>query len=1218
MGSTWNPTPSQELAISVRGKTLLVSAAAGSGKTRVLTERIISTLTDSENPADLSRILVVTFTRAAAAELKGRIAEALSSALAEDPGNEHLSKQLLKLGSAHISTIDSFFQKLVRNNFEKLGLTANFRIAEDSEILPISAEVLEGLIGEYYNRYSENEEQDLSMRSLRNNRFAQVLDNLLSNRSDGKLNQTLLEFYAEFNSYPEGIRLLLSNAEQLRASKDQDFLKTRYGSVYLEFFRPLFECYLKDLDELEANMAYDPDLYAKCLALLSSDREFCRLVLETLDAKDYNRAWAAAKSFVPGRFPTLKGGKTKESEAYQLWRGQFRPKGVDRLQDCFRYTAEEIKEHMQRTADFCEIMYHFYHDYEMLLMDEKKQRGILEINDVRSMVYRLLTDPEGNASSFADALAQDYDAVYIDEYQDVDAIQDKIFALIGRNRRFMVGDIKQSIYGFRGSEPSIFAGYRRAFPLYGTENADNADGNSIFMSDNFRCDPPVISFTNLICSFLFSACEKSIGYKPEDDLQVGKKPPEKKPEGYPFPVQVAVFDSPKKSKADDEDNEEDGAYNQEAAWVAAEISRLLQEGVLDDGRTIEPSDIAILVRSKKHGKGVTQALKKLSIPVSSETSADFLHDPVLVDFLNLLKSIDNPYRDLSLSEFLISSAGGFLLSELEEIRHAANESCSLFDALQEAAAKNSLPHLTEKIETTLHWLEKWRAQAAVLPADRLLRLLLLDENWVQLSSEPPLLMLYEQARVYQRTAWCGLYGFLQHIERLIEGEKLSAAGFAKAENAVTVMTIHHSKGLEFPVVFLISCGSQFNEMDTRESLVFHTQAGVATKLYNPQTAEQNNTALREASILAIKQEQHEENIRTLYVALTRARERLYVSGTLRGKWENMLSNASCVRRGNRSAILSCSSYLSWLLAVIADCQRQNIEFPCIFQHFTLDDGWAEGIPFTGLRQLTDENSVKTNDRSQEYAELLRNRDRVQYPLQILHGLPTKAAASKLKSDLLDSFLEEEDLDERIKDQIELMSSYTPSFDHLLTDRQRVSAADIGTATHAFLEFCDFNRLAQNGFTEEKVRLVEQHFMRSEIAKLVDDKKVEAFTSSELMRWIGQAKKVYREQKFSILVPMSTLTENKDFAEKLGENTLYVQGSIDLLLEMADGRLILVDYKTDRIYENELVDRVALTKRMQKAHGTQLTYYSKAVEQLFGKKPDKICLYLLALGDMIEI
>ncbi len=1215
MSSKWNPTPSQELAVSVRGKSLLVSAAAGSGKTRVLTERIISSLTDSEKPADLSRILVVTFTRAAAAELKGRIADALSEALAENPGNEHLSNQLLKLGSAQISTIDSFFQKLVRNNFEKLGLTATFRIAEDSEIIPLSTEVLEGLIGEYYSRFAEKDEQDPSMRSIRNNRFAQALDNVLSNRSDGKLNQTLLDFHAEFNSYPEGINLLLSNAEQLRSAMDQDFLNTKYGSVYLEFFRPLFECYFNELNEMEADMAYDTVLHEKCLNLLNSDRDFCKLVLDALDSKDYNRVYAAAKTFVPGKFVNPKGGKTKESAAYQIWRGQFRPKGVEKLQGCFQYSPEEIKEHIERTADFCEIMYQFYHDYEMLLMEEKKQRGILEINDVRSMVYRLLTDSDGNASSFADALAEEYDAVYIDEYQDVDAIQDNIFALIGRNRRFMVGDIKQSIYGFRGSEPSIFAGYRRSFPLYGTAKADSADGNSIFMSDNFRCDPPVISFTNQICSFLFSACEKSIGYKPEDDLQVGKKPPEKAPEGYPFPVHLAVFDSAKKSKDEDE---EDGAYNQEAAWVASEISKLLQNDVLDNGKPVQPSDIAILVRSKKHGKGVTQALKELSIPVSSETSADFLHDPVLIDFLNLLKSIDNPYRDLSLSEFLISSAGGFLLSEVEEVRLATKSSCSLFDALQYAVSQNTLPHLTEKIETMLCWLEKWRAQAAVLPADRLLRLLLLDENWVQLSSEPPLLMLYEQARIYQRTAWCGLYGFLQHIERLIEGEKISAAGFAKAENAVTVMTIHHSKGLEFPVVFLISCGSQFNEMDTRESLVFHTQAGVATKLYNPQTAGQDHTALREASVLAIKQEQHEENIRTLYVALTRARERLYVSGTLRGKWENMLNNASCVRRGNRSAILSCSSYLSWLLAVLADCQRNCLEFPCILQHFTLDDAWAVGIPFTGVRKTTDKISTKNKDRSSEYAKLLQLHESIPYPLQVLHGLPTKAAASKLKPGLLDNFLEEEDLDERIQEQIDLMSSYTPSFDHLLTDKQRVSAADIGTATHSFFEFCDFNKLMQNGVDTEKARLVEQQFMRSETAKLVDDKKVEAFVSSELMGWIQQAKKVYREQKFSILVPMSSLTEKTEFAEQLGDHTLYVQGSIDLLLEMTDGRLILVDYKTDRIFENELVDRDALTERMKKAHGAQLAYYTQAIEQLFGKKPDKSCLYLLSLGDMIEI
>jgi len=879
----------------------------------------------------------------------------------------------------------------------------------------------------------------------------------------------------------------------------------------------------------------------------------------------------------------------------------------------FQYAPEKIREAMLRTADFCEMMYQFYQEYQDRLMKEKNMRGILEHNDVRMMVYHLLTDPNGNPSEFANDLAMQYDAVYIDEYQDVDSIQDRIFELIGRDRRFMVGDIKQSIYGFRGSDPSIFAAYRRAFPLYGSVDAERADGNTIFMSDNFRCDKPVIDFTNQVCAFLFSACEKSVGYRSDDDLQPSKKAPEKKPNGYPFPVYVSVFDNFKKMK----DDETDEDSNQESDWIATEISKLLREGVLDNGNAIRPSDIAILVRSKKHGKAVTKALKKLEIPVSSETSVDFLHDPVLVDFLNLLRSIDNPYRDIALSEFLISPLGGFDLNELYEIRSCAGNTHALYDALQDGVQNEALNStLRERIDSVLKDFEIWREQASVLSADRFLRLLYQDARWVELCSTPTLLMLYDQARLYQRNSWCGLYGFLQHIEKLIDSEKLSAAGFAKAENAVTVMTIHHSKGLEFPVVFLMSCGSQFNESDARDSLVYHRQTGTATKLYCADTANHDDNALRDAAALAVKMEQHEENIRILYVALTRARERLYVSGTLRGKWENALNNASCIKRGNRSAILSCSNYLAWILAAKCDCESQNKEFPCVLRHFSENDfeietpQSAEPISKDLVEQRPDPFALK-------YADILKKQENFVYPLNFLQSFPTKAAASKLSADFLDLFLDDSEDEDLLKSRIELMSSKQLLFDRLLSDQNKPSAADIGTAMHAFLEFCDFEALWQHGVKAEKERLVAQRFMREDDMKLIRDSQLEAFRNSALMRAISSAEKIYREQKFSMLVPLSDLTTDQSISKNVQGHSLYVQGSIDLLLQMENGELILVDYKTDRVFENERQDQALLKDRMQQKHGMQLSYYAQAVEQLFGKKPDRTLLYLLSIGDMIE-
>lgn len=1200
--------------MSLRGKTLLVSAAAGSGKTSVLTERIIRSLTDKEKPADLSRLLVVTFTRAAAAELKGRIAEALSAALAEAPSNTRLSDQLLRLGSAQISTIDSFFQRTVRANFEQLGLPATFRIADEAEILPLCMETVDALIEEFYARYG-TQEGGSPLSSIRENEFAKALDHLMSNRSDGKLNLRLLDYLESFSSYPEGIGLLESSAASLRRDAQTDFFKTSYGGVIRSYLSELFAAYAEDLTDFRKNLEYDPDIFAKCEPLLTYDQSFCHAMRQALSACDYARAQTVALSFLPGRFPTVRN-KPDEVAAYQDWRTGFRKSIAERVQEKLRWSPDEIADSMLETASLCEMLYRFYTLYDERLMEEKKRRGILEHNDVRTMLYRLLTNSDGSPSDFARSLSEQYDAVYIDEYQDVDLIQDRIFSLVGGNKRFMVGDIKQSIYGFRGSDPSIFAAYRRAMPLHTDAEAADSDGVCVFMSENFRCNRPVIEFANQVCSFLFSACEKSVGYRPQDDLICSKRPPEEPREEFPVPVEVAFFEKGP-TKNEDGNEEEFGA---EQRWVATEISRLLREERLDDGRSIQPSDIAILVRTHAAGVAYARALERLGIPVASEAASDLLHDPLLTDVLNLLRAVDNPYRDLPLSEFLLSPIGGFTPDEIRMLRTSVPDSHALYDALTADPIEPFPSALEEKRQRTLTRLSALRESAAVLPADRFLRLLYLDEAIVPYADTPALLFLYDQARLYQRTSFCGLYGFLNHIGRLLENGKVSASGFAKAESAVTVMTVHHSKGLEFPVVFLASCGAGFNRSDSYESLMFHRNAGCAAKLYNDALAAHETTPLREAVRLEIDAEQTEESIRTLYVALTRARERLYVTGTARGKWETTLAGAKAVRRGNRTAILSCSNYLTWILAALEEPMAKAPSFPCNFHHLCEDEvEWD--VPKTSQASTvsTATASVSVPDgTATRYAEIQRRSASFVYPLTALQGLPTKAAASKLRPDLLDTLTDPERDGEAIEAQIALMESAVPHFDAFLDAHGKPRAADVGTATHAFLEFCDFERLCRDGVDAECERLLAQGFLSSIAAEIMRRDHLEKFRVSNLMQWITEAEKVYREQKFGMFLPLASLTSDASLSSRLGEHTIFVQGSIDLLLRRPDGELWLFDYKTDRIRDDERDDLPRLTRRMTAEHGGQLAYYAKAIERLFGKSPEKRFIYSLPLGAAIEI
>ncbi len=1207
MARSW--TDSQQKAITLKGKTLLVSAAAGSGKTSVLTQRIIQSLLDPHDPADLSRMLVVTFTRAAAAELKSRISQALSDALARDPSNERLSKQLFLLGGAQISTIDSFFQKVVRANFDTLELPASFRIASNGEIAPIATQIMDGLIADFYDAGDPVTSITVFDRIL-SNPFATAMDHLMSGRSDGKLTSLLLDFLEDIKSYPKGIELLLEEQEAIRRAADKDFLLSSYGRVLTTDLEESNRSYLQALHTARDYLQVDPDAMKTYAPLVADDTDHCNGILSSLDS--YEDTKALFDSLILKSFPG-KSNKPPQIIALQRRREKWREM-IKKYKELFVYSTQEIKHQMERTADLCLMLYRLFHIFEERLMQEKRTLGMLEFNDIRTLLYRMLTTDSGAPTDFAKSLSQQYDAVYIDEYQDVDFVQDGIFAILGENKRFMVGDIKQSIYGFRGGEPSIFAGYRQRFPLWDSPDAHNALGNCIFMSENFRCDAPVVDFTNMVCSFLFSACEDSIHYRREDDLICSKGIPDPIYDGHPIPARVEVFEKKPNKKAGEADDEEDQSP-EEIHWVGSEIMRLLRNEHLDDGTPIAPDHIALLVRTKAQGKKFQKELERLHIPVAMTSSSDILESPLLIDVMNLLRSLDNPYSDLSLSEFLISPIGGFNLEELAKIREAAPDSKALYDALEAFCHHDNPDLLYPKAQEMLDWMEHMRQASNAQPADRFLRILYLEDRLTDYAQCPECLFIYEQARTYQRTSWCGLYGFLQHFDKLKESG-VSAAGFSREESAISIMTVHHSKGLEFPVVFLCGAGAGFNKKDLNKNPVYHKTAGFCSKLYSPQTGNTDDTLLRMAVKMQVKKEQNEENIRTLYVALTRARERLIVTGTASAKWDSFLSNAQNIQRGNTADILNCNSYLAWITAA---WENDNTASKDSFAKFTFH---PLGSVIMNEAPSIASPTLPTVDTSPDpvamhYAEILQRKKDFSYPLSFLNGLPTMAAASKLRHDLLD-VLEAPEGDEAILSQIELMTSAAHTFDGMLKDHNTPTAADIGTATHDFLQFCNFKRLTETDVESEAKRLVEAGFLRPEAAEIINKTQLTKFCGSDLMKMILSAKTVLREQKFNMYVPLSELTHNEARKEQLREHPIFVQGFIDLLLITEDDCLILVDYKTDHIRDEEKKNPLLLRQSMQKKHATQLTYYTKAVEQLFGRKPDQCFIYSLSLGKTIDM
>ncbi|MBO5270210.1 MAG: UvrD-helicase domain-containing protein, partial [Clostridia bacterium] len=586
MAMTW--TDAQRAAIDTKDQTLLVSAAAGAGKTAALTERLIRRLTDKENPAHIDRMLIVTFTRAAASELRERIAKALSEALARDPGSRHLSEQIVRLSEAKICTIDAFFLDVVRSNFALVGLPPKFRMADNAELTVLKNSVMNETIERFYRKGNE---------------YGRFFDHFSKVRSDRNLAEVFLSLYSDLGRHPEGLSFLKKNAQTMRDGAEQDYFSTPFGAVSRRYTESLLDAAISMFENaLAYAVTYEP-MDKAYTPFFSEELAFCRTLRETVRGGDYSASRELLLSYAPRRIATIKKGTaTEDTERYKELRKKFNDDIRAMKKDRFLLSAPDIRRAMLDSADVSERLYELLTAYDERIRTEKLRRAICDFDDVRLHTYALLVDENGAPTPLARSYAEHFDEIYIDEYQDVDSIQDLIFRAIAKpNNRFLVGDIKQSIYGFRGANPDVFASYRERFPKYGSEDAKDSPASAIYMSDNFRCDSPIIRFTNTVCGTIFATCEGGLAYRPEDDLIASKK----LSDGYvPHKVEVVLLSSEaKKAHADAEKNGEavdplpPMAEESEAAYITARIRALLKNGTKADGTPILPRDIAILSRS---------------------------------------------------------------------------------------------------------------------------------------------------------------------------------------------------------------------------------------------------------------------------------------------------------------------------------------------------------------------------------------------------------------------------------------------------------------------------------------------------------------------------------------------------------------------------------------------------------------------------------------------
>ncbi len=1183
-------TPQQESAINTTDKTLLISAAAGSGKTATLTERIIRSLTRKEEPEDISRMLIVTFTNAAVGELRDRIKRAIEEELKNNPGNESLERQLKLLPMAKICTIDSFCNEILRKNSDKVGIPPNYRIADAAEVEILSYSILSGLIDALY----ENERCDI----MRAEEISELADTLTSSKKNSELEEIFLKLYEKSKSSVHGVGIFKILADKYKALNPKENEYTSYAVALLHSAAEHYEKVLFKIGEELTHSGTDGEIiYGE---FICKEAE----ILKTLVCEnDYFSLKNALDTLVFERLPAVKKeNKTPLMEELASLRTSMKSDFKSISDKYFFYTEKEFTELFRELHRVLTLFSKLISEFDEIYMQEKIKRLVLEYSDIERFAYTSLYEKDGTLTDFAESQKSEYSSVYIDEYQDVNALQAKIFDAISRcDNRFMVGDIKQSIYGFRSAEPDIFAYMKKSFPKL--EDKSASPSSSIFMSKNFRSDEGIIDFVNSVFDKAFGLTKESIGYLPEDRLEFGKiykngTIPEYKKSTFIL-VPSSSHDGSKADEANTKTSRE-----RECKIVAEKIEALLKNGKLNSKEATRPSDIAIILRgNRQRMNDYSEALSALNIPSEKADDKNFFLNSEVLLVLCLLNSIDNPEKDIYLAGLLASPLFRFTADELFLVRN--NRISSLYKSLVSYTEEN--PNF-EKGRDFIEKLEFYRTLAEGLSVDALILRLYNDTGLLNIAkrfnSEENLLLLYDYAKKFSCSSLKGLYNFIKFINNIIErGTQFDAKRDGDEKDAVHIMTVHASKGLEYPIVFYVDTDTALSDREKGDKLAFSEKFGLSLRLRSPSGLALVENPIHNTVVHFNSKRYLEEELRVIYVALTRAKEELFIVGKVPEDYEDYLEKLKFKKRFlDKYSIYKTKSALELILVA-----GENYKI-------LIESKESE----EALKENASENILNGEDYD-SYAlseEELFSRLSFNYSNDHLTKIPEKLSVSALTPTVLDGSEEEE---------ISLLiESSTPRDKKrgIIPDFIRGSKSDESTkrgiATHNYLQFFSIENLDRNGAEEELERLFNLGFISKEDKERVRLTEIELFRKSDFFREMKSAQKIYRELRFNTRLPAKFFTCHEELRLKLKDSELLVQGVIDCIIEDENGNLHLADYKTDRLSKDEIKDKGLAEKKLNDSHARQLSYYSLAVEKIFGKAPKTVRVYSLPLGSTVNI
>lgn len=1199
-------TAAQSAAIRYRGQGLLLSAAAGSGKTATLTERIVSMLTDPDSPAEISRMLCVTYTRAAAAELRDRIGQKLRKALADHPHNAKITRQLYDLGRARITTIHSYCLEVLRTHAAELGMSASFAIAEEADVKNLRAATMTDVISDCFDAGEDW--------------FITLADTLAGARNESSLDEALLELATSMESAGITPEKLIALADA--TGRGEDFFACAAGAgTRAEVMRYAAHC--KNYFHYVIEDFADNDIYA---AAYTPAAQACARTAEALYRAclegSYTRARAALTEFSP---PAKVGRVAKELQGADVlyFRAQydaFKKQVAALLAQSFALSEADIALANLRTADVARSIARVLKIYFDTLNERKREKSIVDFGDLERMTAALFTDAHGCPTEAAKTAGAAFDYIFIDEYQDTNRQQDAIFSALaaGGGARFMVGDIKQSIYRFRGAEPEVFSSYRRAWPT--AEEDPDAPMQSLFMQENFRCDSTVVDFVNLVSRHIFST--GSIPFTPEDELKFAKIEKEKRDHA---PVEVRLI--PKRSKNDPEEFQP----ITEAEYVAERISRMLGRVCREDGTPLTPKDFAILLRSPAiDGAPFVEALEKRGIRAQNRSTKSLYEQPEILLMLSVLYAIDNPTKDIHLAAAMKSPVFDFTLDDLVRIRKSVYGG-SLWDAVQQCARTPSPEggvdeELSSRCAAFADRLRELRRDARGMGADKLiLRLYRETDIYTLLDGDPSLdsascrlnlQALYEEARKFEGAVGGGLYPFLNRVAALVQSDSESPRKEAD-QGAVRIYSIHQSKGLEFPVCFLCRTDKKRNNQDITARILFDPGVGAAMKLPDEGGLVRCDTPLRRSVVASMTDANLEENMRLLYVAMTRARERLIVTAAMTDPEEKWEMCRLAAPTATDYTVYSAPNFITWILDALAIAANRGEDVSSADVQIVTDQAGS-----TAAAALAEEEKTPLNEALvEDYRIRFTERFAYAYPHRALSGIPAKLTVSRLYPGILDAAEEEEVLRTEITRAPTLpqpgQRNRAPRF---LSGKTEFEASFAGTATHTFMQFCDFDRLATAGAEAELSRLVTAGFLSRAMADAVRLEEIELFRQSDLFARMRHASRIWREFRFNASLPAWEFTEDPHLADELRREgaDIIVQGVVDCLFIDADGRAVLVDYKTDRLTDKELADPHLAAEKLIRRHKTQLKYYRAVCAGMFEREIDTCVIYSLPLGREIEV